>query len=217
MSACGPASSVPGTEATAVQQQESDAGAVVREALGSTRVVILGTGTPTADPERSGPCVAIVVNGTPYLVDLGPGVIRRAAAAVQAGVFELDPINLRHAFITHLHSDHTVGYPDLIFSPWALGRDWSIDVWGPTGIAAMTEHLMAARPRSQSGSSSDSPTSSRASSLFASGFHAADSPRSLLASDSAARPQLPAKCHELLFDHLQPFRDPGPFTPCCFP
>ncbi len=143
-SACSPASSGPGTGSTVVQQQESDAGAVLREALGSTRVVILGTGTPTADPERSGPCVAIVVNGTPYLVDLGPGVIRRAAAAVQAGVFELDPINLRHAFITHLHSDHTVGYPDLIFSPWALGRDWSIDVWGPTGIAAMTDHLMAA-------------------------------------------------------------------------
>src|SRR2546425_5887589 len=38
-----------------------------------TRVVLLGTGTPGPDPERSGPCVAIVVNDTPYLVDLGPG------------------------------------------------------------------------------------------------------------------------------------------------
>ena len=41
---------------------------------------LLGTGTPNADPERSGPAVAVVVNGTPYLVDFGPGVVRRAAA-----------------------------------------------------------------------------------------------------------------------------------------
>ena len=46
----------------------------------TTQVVMLGTGTPNVDPERSGPAVAIVVNGTPYLVDFGPGVVRRAAA-----------------------------------------------------------------------------------------------------------------------------------------
>ncbi len=42
-----------------------------------TQVVVLGTGTPLADPERSGPAVAIVVNETAYLVDCGPGVVRR--------------------------------------------------------------------------------------------------------------------------------------------
>ena len=46
-----------------------------------TRVVLLGTGTPNADPDRSGPSVAIVVNDTPYIIDFGPGVVRRAAAA----------------------------------------------------------------------------------------------------------------------------------------
>ena len=34
----------------------------------------------------------------------------------------LGSINLRVAFMTHLHSDHTVGYPDLILTPWVLGR-----------------------------------------------------------------------------------------------
>src|SRR5438874_6902343 len=53
------------------------------EAAPQTRIVLLGTGTPLPDPERSGPCTAIVVNGTPYLVDLGTGVVRRAAAAAQ--------------------------------------------------------------------------------------------------------------------------------------
>ena len=45
---------------------------------GSTRVVMLGTGTPRPDPNRSGPATAIIVNDTPYLIDFGPGVIRRA-------------------------------------------------------------------------------------------------------------------------------------------
>ena len=110
-----------------------------------TRIVLLGTGNPAADPDRSGPATAIVVNDTPYLVDFGPGVIRRAKAAViERGITALEPTNLRVAFVTHLHSDHTVGYPDLIFSPWTLGRRVPIDVYGPTGIKAMTSHLLEA-------------------------------------------------------------------------
>ena len=110
-----------------------------------TRVVLLGTGNPAADPDRSGPATAIVVNDTPYLVDFGPGVVRRAKAAViERGITALEPTNLRVAFVTHLHSDHTVGYPDLIFSPWTLGRRVPIDVYGPPGIKAMTSHLMEA-------------------------------------------------------------------------
>jgi len=111
----------------------------------TAKVVLLGTGNPAADPDRSGPATAIVVNDTPYLVDIGPGVVRRAKAAViERGIAALEPTNLRVAFVTHLHSDHTVGYPDLIFSPWTLGRRVPIDVYGPTGIAAMTSHLMQA-------------------------------------------------------------------------
>jgi hypothetical protein len=53
---------------------------------GRTKIVMLGTGTPGPDPDRSGPATAIVVNGTPYLVDFGPGVVRRAAAADRRGV-----------------------------------------------------------------------------------------------------------------------------------
>src|SRR5262250_1221725 len=78
-----------------------------------TRVVLLGTGTPAPDPERSGPATAIVVDDSAYLVDFGPGVVRRARAAAQRGIAALEPVNLRVAFATHLHSDHTVGYPDL--------------------------------------------------------------------------------------------------------
>jgi ribonuclease BN (tRNA processing enzyme) len=113
--------------------------------VGKTRIVMLGTGNPAADPDRSGPATAIVVNDTAYLVDFGPGVIRRAKAAViERGVTALEPTNVRVAFVTHLHSDHTAGYADLIFSPWTLGRRVPIDVYGPTGIKAMTAHLLEA-------------------------------------------------------------------------
>jgi ribonuclease BN (tRNA processing enzyme) len=114
-------------------------------APGATQVVLLGTGTPPADPDRSGPATAVVVNGTPYLVDFGAGVVRRAkSAAVDRGIPALDPVNLRVVFVTHLHSDHTVGYPDLILTPWVLGRRFPLEVYGPVGIKAMTEHVLAA-------------------------------------------------------------------------
>ena len=89
-------------------------------ALGQTQVVLLGVGTPNADPDRSGPSVAIVVNGAPYLVDFGPGVVRRAAGAFQKGLRGLAVKNLRRAFVTHLHSDHTACYTDLILTLWVL-------------------------------------------------------------------------------------------------
>src|SRR5206468_4261725 len=51
-----------------------------------TQVVMLGTGTPLPDPDRAGPSTAIVVNDTPYLIDAGVGVVRRAAAARRKGI-----------------------------------------------------------------------------------------------------------------------------------
>ncbi len=77
-------------------------------AAGKTRIVLLGTGTPGPDPDRSGPATAIVVNDVAYLVDLGPGVVRRASATfLDKGIKALEPTKLRVAFVTHLHSDHT--------------------------------------------------------------------------------------------------------------
>ena len=109
-----------------------------------TRVVMLGTGTPNADPDRSGPAIAIVVDGEAYLVDAGPGIVRRAAAAERNGIQALAPSRLRRVFITHLHSDHTLGLPDLVFTPWTLERTAPLQVFGPPGIAEMTRHISAA-------------------------------------------------------------------------
>ena len=109
-----------------------------------TQIVMLGTGTPNPDPDRSGPAVAIIVNGHSYLVDCGPGIVRRAAAATRNGVPGLAMENLRTLFITHLHSDHTLGYPDLIFTPWVLGRTDHLAVYGPQGLQDMTKDILTA-------------------------------------------------------------------------
>ena len=109
-----------------------------------TQIVLLGTGTPNPDPDRSGPAVAIIVDDTPYLVDFGPGVVRRAAAAYRSGVKALAMPKLTKAFVTHLHSDHTAGYPDLIFTPWVLERTQPLEVYGPKGLKAMTKHILKA-------------------------------------------------------------------------
>ena len=112
-----------------------------------TRVVMLGTGTPNPDPERSGPSVAIVVNDTPYLVDFGPGVVRRAAAMSPTwggSMPGLEVHKLKHAFLTHLHSDHSAGLSDLVLTPWVLERDEPLELFGPDGIEEMASHVVAA-------------------------------------------------------------------------
>ena len=103
-----------------------------------TTVVLLGTGTPRPDPKASGPATAVVVGSRVFVVDAGPGTERQLCAAHL-------PIDGPAAlFITHLHSDHTLGYPDLILTSWVMGRAKPFPVYGPAGLRRMTDHLMAA-------------------------------------------------------------------------
>jgi len=107
-------------------------------------VVFLGTGTPGPTPNRQGPSLAVVAGGKAYLVDVGVGVVRQANAAYINGVQALNPRGLGIAFVTHLHSDHTIGLPDLILTPWVMGRTAPLELYGPPGISAMAENLLKA-------------------------------------------------------------------------
>ena len=109
-----------------------------------TKLLILGSGTPNPNPERSGSAYAIVTNGQSYLVDFGPGVIRRASAFSPSwgGEFESMEIqNLNYAFLTHLHSDHSAGLADLILSPWVLEREEPLNLFGPRGLKKMADKI----------------------------------------------------------------------------
>ena len=104
----------------------------------SAVVVTLGTGTPVPNPESSGPATAVVVGRRVFLFDGGPGVMRRVAAAG----LPIDGVTA--AFITHLHSDHTLGLPDLILTTWVMGRSSPMRLAGPPGLKRMTDLFSAA-------------------------------------------------------------------------
>ncbi len=112
-----------------------------------TQIVMLGTGTPIPDPDRSGPATAIIVDSVAYLFDAGTGIVRRAAAAGRNGVRAFasrlpngqPSPRFDRVFLTHLHSDHTLGLADVIFTPWIQGRRAPLDIYGPPG----TNHLVS--------------------------------------------------------------------------
>ena len=103
-----------------------------------TEVVLLGTGTPNPNPNAAGPATAVVVGKRVFLFDAGAGVMRRLNAA------RLSLSGPEAVFITHLHSDHTLGYPDLILTSWIMRRAAPLEVFGPHGLRRMTRNLLAA-------------------------------------------------------------------------
>ncbi len=109
-----------------------------RRKSSGTNVVMLGTGMPRPDPKCFGPATAVVYDGRVFLFDAGAGVMRRMAAA---GLTIRGP---EAVFITHLHSDHTLGYPDLILTTWVMGRRTPLQAYGPVGLKKMTKHILAA-------------------------------------------------------------------------
>lgn len=110
-----------------------------------THVLLLGTGTPNPEPEASGPATAILVDGRAYLVDAGAGVVRRAAeAAVRYEASALGVASLDIVFLTHLHSDHTIGVPDVVHTGWVAEREAPLRLIGPDGTEAFAGHLTAA-------------------------------------------------------------------------
>jgi ribonuclease BN (tRNA processing enzyme) len=113
----------------------------------STQLVVLGSGNPNPNPERSGSAYAVIVEDTPYLVDFGPGVIRRIAALSPnwgGSIDGMNVINLEHAFLTHIHSDHTAGLSDLLLTPWVMGRENKLNLFGPAGLEGMALSLLDA-------------------------------------------------------------------------
>ncbi len=104
----------------------------------TTVVVLLGTGTPVPDPRAAGPSTAVVIGKRLFIVDAGSGVERQLSAA------GLSNTDIEAVFITHLHSDHVLGYSDLIFTSWVFGRNRPLRVYGPPGLRRMTDHLIAA-------------------------------------------------------------------------
>ena len=100
------------------------------------QVILLGTGYPRPDPERAGPATAVVVGEKVFIVDAGRGVVMRLWAT------ELPLKNIHAVFLTHLHSDHISGLPDLFNTSWIFGRHQPLELYGPTGTEEMAAALL---------------------------------------------------------------------------
>ena len=103
------------------------------------RVTLLGTGAPPPRLDRFGPSTLVEVGGKKFIFDAGRGAMQRLH---QLGIPFGDVDGM---FLTHHHSDHVVGFPDLWLTGW-LGRPWGrrsapLEVWGPEGTQQMMEHL----------------------------------------------------------------------------
>jgi ribonuclease BN (tRNA processing enzyme) len=99
---------------------------------------VLGDGTPLLSADRSGTSIGVVVRGIIYVFDAGPGVLRRLLEAQQRlglGIVTLGPV-----FVTHLHSDHTLGLPELLYPPGVP----SLRGYGPPGIQKMLNSILDA-------------------------------------------------------------------------
>ena len=101
------------------------------------KVTLLGTGCPPPVMNRFGPSILVEAGGHKLLFDAGRGALQR-----------LDQLRVRWqdvdgVFLTHLHSDHVVGFPDLWLTGWLVGpgRDRPLPVWGPRGTRKMMSHL----------------------------------------------------------------------------
>jgi len=101
------------------------------------KVTLLGTGTPVPSMNRFGPSTLVEAGGQTFLFDAGRGAMQRLA---QLRVRWQDVDGL---FLTHLHSDHVVVFPDLWLTGWLVGsgRDRPLHVWGPRGTEKMMSHL----------------------------------------------------------------------------
>jgi ribonuclease Z len=101
------------------------------------KVTLLGTGTPAPAMNRFGPSTLVEAGGQTLLFDAGRGAMQRLA---QLKIHWKDIDGL---FLTHLHSDHVVGFPDLWLTGWLgdSGRDRPLVVWGPRGTKRMMSLL----------------------------------------------------------------------------
>jgi ribonuclease Z len=114
------------------------AGPVAPEPL--FRVTLLGTGNPRPSIDRFGPAILVEAGGTRLLFDCGRGTTQRLFQIEGAPLLR----SIDAVFLTHLHSDHVVGLPDLWLTGWLFGRHWPLALFGPKGTAEMAAHLTAA-------------------------------------------------------------------------
>ncbi len=102
------------------------------------RVIFLGTGTPRLDIERFSQAILVESGDEKLLFDVGRGATIRMSQA-NIPIQEIDKV-----FLTHLHSDHTLGMPDLIMTGWVYHRTKKMKIFGPSGTKKFINNIKKA-------------------------------------------------------------------------
>ena len=106
------------------------------------KVTLLGTGAPVPSMERFGPSILVEAGGKKLLFDCGRGAAQRLWQ-IKVPLGQIDAL-----FLTHLHSDHVVGIPDVWLTGWMPGafgrRAIPFLVFGPGGTKDMIDNLAKA-------------------------------------------------------------------------
>src|SRR5579864_8500238 len=113
----------------------ASAGLVPSAPAQGLKVTLLGTGSPGPSMDRFGPSILVEAGKQKLLFDCGRGATQRIEQN-KVLFAEVDAL-----FLTHLHSDHVVGIPDLWLTGWIRGRTIPLRVWGPAGTREMMAHL----------------------------------------------------------------------------
>ena len=101
-------------------------------------VTLLGTGNPRPDDRRFGPAILVEADEERILIDAGRGATIRLFSIGRAPLLS----GITAVLLTHLHSDHTVGLPDLWLTGWLMGEpEVPLRIWGPRGTKSMMTHL----------------------------------------------------------------------------
>jgi ribonuclease Z len=106
---------------------------------GEIRVTLLGTGTPRPVMDRFGPSILVEAGDEKLVFDAGRGAMQRLLQ------LDVQYTDITGVLLTHLHSDHTVGLPDLWLTGWLISRRATpTPLWGPTGTTRMARALESA-------------------------------------------------------------------------
>src|SRR3712207_403775 len=102
----------------------------------SVRVVMLGTGAALVDPDRGHSGIALTVADRHYLFDIGHGTTRQLVRT------NIDPAQVNHVFISHLHFDHIEDAGYFVISTWMMNRPVKPAIYGPPGTRQFVGSLL---------------------------------------------------------------------------
>jgi len=99
------------------------------------RVVILGSGTPRLDIDRFSQSILVEAGDERLLFDTGRGT------AIRLSQMNVNLSSVNNIFFTHLHSDHIVGFPDVLMTGWVYQREKTLNIFGPSGTKNFVDNI----------------------------------------------------------------------------